>query len=81
MQLWQDYNFQHASFDDRLAILRAELKRKGIEATTAQIEQDLKRLAIPEAKASARFYNSLGSTVPFMNNATQWLRILGGLVR
>lgn len=73
-----DNEYKKATLSDRIAMIQAELKKKGIEMDYLQIQKALGELTKPRLQSEAQFFNTLGGAGT--NNALQLLRLLGTLV-
>lgn len=73
-----DNEYKKATLSDRIAMIQAELKKKGIEMDYLQIQKALGELTKPRLQSEAQFFNTLGGAGT--NNALQLLRLLGNFV-
>ena len=67
-------NFLSATWETRVAMLKAQARKAGIQADTAEIERFLKEQLKPGALNRARFEQTMPAN-PFINNAAQLLRL------
>lgn len=72
-----DNDFKEASLSDRVEMVRKELLKKGIDIDYLRIQKALGELALPQARAEARFYEGAGQFQPYVNSA---LDIIKGLM-
>lgn len=73
-----DNKFKEGTLADRIALIQAELKKKGIEMDYLQIQKALGELTKPRLESEAEFFKTLGGAGT--NNALQLLRLLGNFV-
>lgn len=71
-----DLDFQRLTFDERVALISAQLKRAGQEIETGKIEQYLKSLQVNPAQAESRFWENAGTGQTGLKAILELLRLL-----
>lgn len=76
MNLRQTNQWIAATWDQRIALIEQDLKRRGLEVSQAEIENTLLRLSQPQAEAEAAFYEGPGKYSPYVNTALDVVKAL-----
>lgn len=74
-----DNEYKKATLPERIALIQAELKKKGVEIDYLTLQKALGEMTKPRLRSEGQFYDNLGGVGA--TNAIQLLRLFGGLIK